>query len=44
MEETIISWNLTNWVTIVLMATLGLAIIGFATKAIKGSAASAATA
>lgn len=27
MEENIITWNLPNWITIVLMATLGFAIL-----------------
>jgi hypothetical protein len=32
MDETIISWNVPNWITIVLMAFLGFAVVGFATK------------
>lgn len=28
MNGTIISWNVTNWVTIVLMAAIGIAILG----------------
>lgn len=32
MNETIISWNVPNWITIVLMAVLGFAIIGAGTN------------
>lgn len=28
MERTIISWNIPNWITVVLMATAGFLIIG----------------
>jgi hypothetical protein len=28
MEKTIIQWNLYNWITIVLMAAIGMAIVG----------------
>ncbi len=31
-EETILSWNVANWVTIILMAAVGLALLGFAAK------------
>jgi hypothetical protein len=40
MDENIITWNIPNWITIVLMAGLGFAVLGFATKALvksKGS-------
>lgn len=32
MDETILSWNVTNWVTIVLMAAVGFALLGLAMK------------
>jgi hypothetical protein len=28
MEETILSWNVTNWITVVLMAAVGFLVIG----------------
>ena len=31
-DETIISWNFANWVTIIVMAALGFALLGFAAK------------
>lgn len=34
-EQTIISWNATNWITIVLMAALGFFVIGTAVKIYK---------
>lgn len=34
MDESIISWNVTNWVTIVLMAAIGFFALGLAQKAI----------
>lgn len=32
MQDTIITWNLENWVTIVLMAGIGFAVVGLATS------------
>lgn len=32
-EETIITWSFANWVTVILMAAVGFAILGFAMKA-----------
>lgn len=32
MERTLISWNLPNWITIVLMAALGYAALGFVSQ------------
>lgn len=29
MNESILSWNVTNWVTVVLMAAVGFALFGF---------------
>jgi hypothetical protein len=34
-EETIISWNVTNWITVILMAAVGFALLGFAGKLIQ---------
>lgn len=33
--ETILSWNVANWITVVLMAILGFAVIGLAANSIK---------
>lgn len=33
--ENIISWNATNWITIMLMVTLGFLIVATATQAYK---------
>jgi hypothetical protein len=44
-EETILSWNAANWVTILLMVFLGFAILGMVAKMIaqrNGAAAPAA--
>ena len=32
MNDTIISWNIPNWITVVLMAAVGLAILGVLEK------------
>jgi hypothetical protein len=29
MERTLISWNLANWITVMLMAAAGYAVLGF---------------
>jgi len=31
-EETIISWNFANWATVIIMAAVGFAILGFGIK------------
>lgn len=31
-DENIITWNVTNWITVVLMAAVGLGILAFAQK------------
>jgi hypothetical protein len=41
-EETIITWNFTNWVTIVLMVALGFVALGFVAKVVKQRTAKAA--
>lgn len=37
MERTLISWNLPNWITIVLMATAGYLLFGLASQFIIGA-------
>lgn len=29
MNENILTWNITNWITVVLMAAVGFAVLGF---------------
>lgn len=38
-EETILTWNVTNWVTVVLMAVLGVALLGAVVKIVKSKMA-----
>lgn len=35
MDENIIAWNVTNWVTVILMAAIGFFLLGVATKFIQ---------
>ena len=37
MNETIISWNVGNWITVCLMAFLGFAIVGLITTTVKSA-------
>jgi predicted cobalt transporter CbtA len=30
MDENIITWNVTNWITVVLMVAIGFTLLGFA--------------
>jgi predicted cobalt transporter CbtA len=30
LDENIITWNVTNWITVVLMVAIGFALLGFA--------------
>jgi len=39
MNETILTWNVPNWITVVLMAVLGFAIIGTVAHLISGNGA-----
>ncbi len=39
-DTVVISWNVTNWITIFLMALLGFMIVGFVTTAYKKRQAS----
>lgn len=34
MEPVILTWNVTNWITVVLMAAIGFAVLGLVQKAI----------
>jgi hypothetical protein len=36
MERIYLQWNLANWVTVVLMAVIGYALVGFIAAGIKG--------
>lgn len=38
-----ISWNLPNWITIVLMAALGMALIGFVASSLRQLSGSGAS-
>ena len=40
MERTLISWNLPNWITIVLMAALGYALLGGVAQLVMRNGAS----
>ena len=35
MEPVVITWNVTNWITVVVMAFLGFLILGFAAQALR---------
>lgn len=35
MERTYLQWNVVNWVTVVLMASLGATVIGFVMRGIE---------
>lgn len=37
MERVYIEWNIVNWITVVLMAAIGLAVVGFVSSAIQGA-------
>ena len=43
MERTIISWNLPNWITVVIMAALGYAVLGGVAQLIKQKNGSSGT-
>jgi hypothetical protein len=40
MEETVLDWTVPNWITVVLMAILGFAVLGLIGKAIVKAKAS----
>jgi hypothetical protein len=44
MERTIISWNLPNWITILLMAGAGYAVLGLLAQLLKAQQAGTAIA
>lgn len=35
MEETVLTWTVPNWVTVLLMVAVGFAVIGFGAKLLK---------
>lgn len=35
MNDTILTWNVTNWVTVLVMATLGFVVVGAGARAIR---------
>lgn len=35
MNETILTWNVTNWITVILMAAVGFMVLGAASQAYK---------
>jgi hypothetical protein len=37
MERVYIEWNIVNWITIVLMAAIGLALVGLVSSSIQGA-------
>lgn len=39
MGENIITWNFTNWITVILMAAIGFFLLAIAQKAFAGSKA-----
>jgi hypothetical protein len=42
-EETIITWNVTNWITVILMAAIGFVLLGFLQKVASKKLGSDAT-
>jgi hypothetical protein len=32
LDENIVSWNVTNWITVVLMVAIGFTVVGFAQR------------
>lgn len=40
MDRTLISWNLPNWITVVLMAAIGYAVLGGVAQLVKRNGAS----
>lgn len=37
MDRTLISWNIANWITVLLMAAAGYAVLALASQAFKGT-------
>jgi hypothetical protein len=35
MEKTYLQWNVVNWITVVVMATVGVAVVGAATSFLR---------
>jgi hypothetical protein len=40
-DETILSWNVANWVTVVIMVVLGFAVLGMVAQIVKQKRAAA---
>jgi hypothetical protein len=43
MEKTYLQWNVVNWITVMLMATVGVAIVGAAAALVQGRTGTATT-
>jgi hypothetical protein len=41
-DETILSWNVANWVTVIIMVVLGFAVLGMVAQIVKQKRAAAA--
>lgn len=35
MEETMLTWNITNWITVILMVVVGFALLHFTAQAVR---------
>ena len=35
MDETILSWNVPNWITVLLMVSIGFGLLGFVSKLVQ---------
>lgn len=42
-DETIITWNVANWITIVLMVAIGFTVLGFIAKYVRNRSTATAT-
>jgi hypothetical protein len=42
-EETILSWNAANWITVLIMVVLGFAVLGMISQIVKQRRAAAAS-
>lgn len=42
-EETILTWNTANWITVVLMVAIGFAVLGFVSKYVQQKSATKAS-
>jgi len=37
MERVYLEWNIVNWITVVLMASIGLALVGLVSSSLQGT-------